>query len=123
MPFIKPTFNLDADIFSFAGNFGNPPRLTVKAQLRAPNMNSTTLGSGLLANVISLMMLVDAGTDIRDLYSAPINAPDWVEIPAGSGCRYQVLYVNDVGKGFPNEHRYVQLAKTTIAGGWPVPIP
>ena len=64
-----------------------------------------------------LTLLVPALTDLRDLMSGTFE--DVVEAPAGSGRIYQIKYVDDVAKGFPNEYRIAYLAKTV----WPVPAP
>src|ERR1044072_4476847 len=111
MAFVLPTFNLTCDIYTFPYNFTNPPRLTSPCQLRAPNMAAVAMANGLLAVTQAIQLLLPPLTDIRDQYCAPINAPDCVVLPIGTTCRYQVMYVNDIGKGFPNEHRYATLAK------------
>lgn len=122
MPFVLPTFNLTCNIYTWPFPTVNPPRISPVCQLRAPAANNGGFGSGLLAVTQIIQLLLPPGTDIRDTYCTPINAPDVVEVPAGSGCHYQVMWVNDIGKGFANEHRYATLAKTA-AIAWPVPIP
>jgi len=123
MPFVLPTFNITCNIYTWPFALGNVPRIADQpCQLRAPAANNGGFGSGLLAVTQIIQLLLPPGTDIRDSWSAPINASDIVEVPAGSGCHYQVMWVNDIGKGFSNEHRYATLAKTT-AVPWPVPIP
>jgi hypothetical protein len=62
--------------------------------------------------------LVSAFTDLRDTNNA--SNFDTVEIPAGSGRFYIVLMVEDVAKGFLNEHRMAFIRKS---GTWPTPIP
>jgi len=77
----------------------------------------------------STQLLLPAHTDIRD--SSCTGDNDYVEVPSGSGRWYAVLAVDDVGKGFPNEHRvaviakaYQQMNPTLFAGlQWPTPIP
>jgi hypothetical protein len=59
------------------------------------------------------------GTDIRDLNTA--TGYDIVEVPAGTGRLYLVEQVDDVGKGFLNEHRCATLSKGLFT--WPSPIP
>lgn len=75
-------------------------------------------------------LLLPPGTDVRDLNcNQPDN--DIVEVPSGSGRWYGVALVDDVGKGFPNEHRYAMIFKisqrvhATLYAGlfWPTPIP
>jgi hypothetical protein len=51
-----------------------------------------------------------------------------VEVPAGSGRLYFVVYVDDVGKGFANEHRFaiiyrVYQAMVFVDVTIPVPLP
>jgi len=122
MAFVLPTFNLTGKIVSFAGNPATAPvRLEVECQLRAPNVSyasSWFTVSNYTPGVISLWPPL---TDIRDRWSAPINSPDYVEIPSGSGRWYFVAYVDDIGKGFPNEHRFALMGKVNNPV-WPTPI-
>jgi hypothetical protein len=75
-------------------------------------------------------LLVPALSDIRDLKCRAVE--DVVEVPSGSGRWYQVASVDDIGKGFSNEHRGVvifpiseNLFPTGSYAGlnWPAPIP
>lgn len=123
MAFVIPTFNLVCDIFSAAAPPPAAPRIAGQVcQLRAPSVQAQNLGNGLLAITQTIALILPKGTDIRDQYCTPINSSDIVELPPGTGCRYQVLWVNDIGRGFPNEHRYATLAKIS-SGPWPTPIP
>jgi len=68
-----------------------------------------------------MSLLVLAGEDIR---GPQCGAPDVViEVPANTGRFYQILGVDDIGKGFLNEHRVALLSWTTAFGPWPSPIP
>jgi hypothetical protein len=62
--------------------------------------------------------LFPPGTDIRD-GSGP-SGIDSLECPAGSGRYYYVTNVDDIAKGFANEHRYALVQKYPP---WPEPIP
>jgi hypothetical protein len=72
--------------------------------------------------------LVPAGTDIRGP-QGPGTMPDavtgvigdYVEAPAGSGRFYVVTFVDDIGKGFPNEHRTAGIF--AVPGSWTAPYP
>lgn len=64
------------------------------------------------------VLLCPKGTDIRDVFSAPFA--DYLEIPTGTGRWYIVDLVDDMGKGFDNEHRAVWCHKALI---WPAPVP
>jgi len=46
---------------------------------------------------------------------------DMVEVPAGSGRWYFVVGVDDIGKGFANEHR--SAAIFALASSWVAPYP
>lgn len=123
MAFVLPTFNETADIYTWTPFV--PPtvvRITVDCQLRAPSMTVAAAAVVSTNSHCGMVLLVPALTDIRDQYSGAGNNPDVVEVPPGSGRRYTVYYVDDVGKGFPNEHRFVILQKYGL-GTWPVPIP
>jgi hypothetical protein len=67
-----------------------------------------------MAPILLLPML----TDIRSDEKGP--GSDWAEVPAGSGRFYQVVYVEDIGKGFSNEHRGAMLIPYPP---WPIPYP
>ncbi len=68
--------------------------------------------------------------DVRSLVQG-IPHNDLLELPSGSGRWYIVLYVDDVAKGFANEHRYAMINQvsenldfTNYAGlNWPIPMP
>lgn len=123
MAFVLPTFPSSVDIYDWVA-FGVPTslRLTSPCQLRGPNpsyaINYTSVSSFAPASLI----LLPALTDIRDRYNTPINRPDFVQVPAGSGRWYHVVYVDDIAKEFPNEHRYAAIAKLDPLP-WPTPSP
>jgi len=74
-------------------------------------------------------LLLPLLTDVRDQSVTGIE--DVLECPSGSGRWYQVIGVDDIGKGFANEHRAAVLMKiydtidpTDYPGlFWPNPIP
>ena len=80
---------------------------------------------------ILMSLLLPAGTDIRDLKCSAVI--DRVEVPSLTGRWYNVLSVDDIGKGFDNEHRCAILSPISQAlipsspeyAGlvWPIPIP
>lgn len=123
MAFVLPTFPSVCDIYTWPYNYAAPPRLAnVPCQLRAPNAALPQYTNGLFAVTNAIMLLLPPKTDIRDTYATPINAADSVVLPVGTTCRYLVLYVNDIARDFPNEHRYAIITKTS-SGPWPVPMP
>lgn len=81
---------------------------------------SATGGTTTIGVIVYLMsLLLPAGTDVRGVKSG--YAGDNVECPAGSGRFYKVMFVDDIGKGFPNEHRSAQLLQDNAT--WPFPTP
>lgn len=131
MPFRVPTFNLTCNVWSRASvptgpvdiSTLPPPRIAgLACQLRAPGKLSTAQDE-LNYWIFAAELLVPAGTDLRDNFSwdgVAINKPDFVEVPAGSGRGYTVVAVDDVGKGFSNEHRFAFIFKNPK---WPIPAP
>lgn len=123
MAYILPTFNLTCDVYSFAVPPPGAPRLTaVPCQLRAPSPNYSGIVQPSASQFTAMCLMVAAGTDLRDGFAGAFNTPDYVEVPAGTGRIYRVQLVDDIGKGFANEHRFCVLVKVT-SQIWPVPIP
>lgn len=124
MGYTLPTFNLDVNIFT-GGVVTVPPRLTVKGNLALGRRIQLAMGipGDTDGPSISMTLLLPPGTDIRD--SLNVGTADVVEVPAGTQRFYMVTTVDDIGKGFPNEHRYAMLVKTVPSplGAWPTPIP
>jgi hypothetical protein len=127
MAYTVPQFPLLCNIASGGSTWPIVPRITnVKCNLafgRRVETHNSTDGS------LNMSLLVPAGTDIRGGATPASPGNDIVECPAGSGRTYKVLAVDDIGKGFSNEHRIAILAAVSMAqvgGGthyWPVPIP
>lgn len=120
MAFSLPTFNLTVWIFRH-GNAppGAGPDVIANGNLtpgRRVFMANAPAGFGGCPMLVEV--LLPALTDIRG-WNDP-GASDWAEVPAGSGRYYEVLFVDDIGKGFANEHRFALLAQINP---WPSPIP
>lgn len=120
MAFTLPTFNLTANIWRHGNPTSNPPDVVTVANLAygertsvpyAVTTTSTTVYGG-------MWLLCPKGTDIRD-DKAPAGS-DTVEVPAGTGRFYDVVWVDDAGAGFDNEHRFALIISTSP---WPVPFP
>lgn len=118
MAFVLPTFNLRCNVWhNLANPRTNPPDDTFDCQLRGVNQTSATHGAD-DGTPAGNYFLFPAGTDVRDADTP--SGGDSLECPAGSGRYYFVLNVDDIAKGFTNEHRY---AIVTKYGMWPIPIP
>lgn len=120
MAYILPDFNLRCDVYS---NASPPPAAARVASLACNLAFGRRIQLTQTSSLGALMtLLVPAGSDVRSAVCA--SGHDWVEVPAGSGRRYAVFGVDDVGKGFANEHRAVLLQPVVLGGVfWPVPIP
>jgi hypothetical protein len=132
MPFTVPEFPLLCNIWAGPNPPTGVPRLTAACNLGMGRRIMPAAPSEDVFNAPHMLaqLLLPAGTDIRDASCSPATSGDVVEVPAGSGRFYYVLGVDDLGKGFPNEHRFALLAKACsayygpFAGvDWPTPIP
>lgn len=131
MAFTLPDFNLMCNIHTVAGG-ANVFRLSVECNLALGRRTGIPYGAGEQDGGFTSLtpsLLLPALTDIRD--SSCGGEMDIVEVPAGTGRWYLVTGVDDIGKGFANEHRVATLLKTWGFAGngsgltlpWPTPIP
>lgn len=134
MAFRPPTFNLSCNLWRTPNVYANPPDGTFNVNLscgrRVLAVNAATIP--LWGKSVPVELLCPALTDIIGVIGP--NATDMVEVPAGSGRCYAVVWVEDVGKGFTNEYRLALLLQMTLltqtgttnpwtAPLWPVPTP
>jgi len=118
--YVLPTFNLDVNLWH-NGNTPPAPPDTITVGNLTPGRRTIgkyateTGGAELPAN---MFLLVPLGTDIRDAKGG--TGDDLAEVPAGSGRFYTVRFVDDIGFGFSNEHRFAILSGL---GPWPIPFP
>lgn len=130
MSYVLPQFNLLCNVSSGVGGGlqyavpGGLPRLTnlLCALVYGTRVNVATSGGtgqpGVPVQCMSL--LVPAFTDVRGLENQ-LGSCDAVECPSGSGRWYSAVWVDDIGKGWPNEHRTVMLLP--MVGVWFPPYP
>jgi hypothetical protein len=128
MAYVLPTFNLTINVWHYATYFGNfptvipTPDFTVAANLALGRRINQAFNQ-------NMWLLLPPLTDIRDgIKNVPLTPHgDYVEVPAGSGRYYAVLEVDDIGKGFANEHRcaVIEFNKTSFPTlpDWPEPYP
>jgi hypothetical protein len=110
-----------ANVYTFGTWPGAPRMVNVPCQLRAAEHITSGFGEPLGNSQAALpAVLFPTLTDVRDQFCAPINNPDDVEVPAGSGRIYAVVNVDDVAKGFTNEYRIAYVGKRIT---WPHIIP
>jgi hypothetical protein len=141
-----PTFNLNVNIWQWGSDVANPADATCVGCLVGGHHGVVSLGPinpGNLAQVQfslktsgqMMCLLVPKGTDLRP---PPVTLSQWgscVEVPAGTLRYYAVIQVDDIGRGFANEHRFALLVPLTGAvqgifstswnqpADWPTPIP
>lgn len=121
MPYTLPTFNLNVKINRFATGKVGPGNVLAVGNLAWGKRTAVPSNSGSgssAATGTTLTLLLPAHTDIRDAFC--VGGPDYVECPSGTGRWYQVVIMDDIGKGFANEHRAAVLQKSAT---WPVPVP
>jgi len=132
MAFTLPTFNLVCGLFAGPWPVG-ASRLTPDCNLamgRRSQVQYPSLGDpGESSASVYVLLLLPAFTDVRSRVLS--NDADFVEVPLGSGRWYRVEWVEDIGKGFDNEHRAAGLLQVSeyldafLYPGlfWPVPMP
>jgi len=119
MPYPIRTFPLTAAIWRAGMPVAGPPAVVTPCNVAFGRRVHVVFDStGLEAGALLALLLFPAGTDVRDNVMAP--GADVVECPQGSGRVYGGLYVNDLGSGFSNEHRFAGCEKLAP---WPAPLP
>jgi len=120
MPYVLPTFNITCNIWHQMGAPVVPPTTAPDiadqpCQLRYPGRGPSEalfdMGppGGEQVWQPGMHLLLPPLVDIRDALMG--TGADVVEVPAGTGRYYGVHYVDDIGKGFPNEHRWAILIR------------
>lgn len=131
MAFTLPNFNLLCNVHTVSGGV-NTFRLAVMGNLAMGRRTALDrLAGEQTGGFFGLVptLLLPSGTDVRDASCG--GEMDILEVPAGSGRWYLASAVDDIGKGFANEHRAVSLLKTWGFAGngsgltlpWPTLIP
>lgn len=115
-----PTFNLLANIWRFGIPTTNPPAVVVPCNIGPGQLTGTALAtySPGLGRFGGMWGCFPKGTDVQDAKNG--IGPDSVELPAGTGRFYQAIWVDDIGLGYSNEHRFAELYPVPA---WPTPFP
>lgn len=121
MSFSVPSMPLNCNIWRNANGPPAPADVTENCNLAWGRRTSSLQGIEDPQGEPFMSLLLPAGTDIQSAKCGAGN--DWVECPAGTGRFYTCIGVDDIGKGFSNEHRAAVLVATTNFGNWPTPIP
>lgn len=121
MSFTLPNFNLPVNFWFLPNTPPAAPDVVVQGNLAWGRRVSTIGGPENPTNNLLMTLLLPPSTDVRAI---PQSGQRTVaEVPAGSGRFYEVQDVDDIGKGFPNEHRAATLLATSSYGFWPLPYP
>jgi hypothetical protein len=107
MAYVIPQFNLTVTLWRVSGVGGDYTAWDLKffANLSPGRRENEVLNTSANFNTFKhfMMLLCPALTDIRAAWN--LLSPDLVEVPKASGRFYDVVWVDDVGKGFANEYR------------------
>lgn len=131
MAYTLPVFNITCNIWhdqAAAPQSYLLPDLTAVACNLALGRRRLIEANGNISGTMHMQLLLPALTDVRPGYNGALGG-DLVEAPAGSKRFYLVLAVDDIGKGFANEHRIAMLVYQpngvtfVVTGAIPAPIP
>ncbi len=125
MPYSLPTFNIPIKIWRWSHQPPAAPAVTTVGNLSwGRRVNLSGLAGGEVNVNRTITLLLPPLTDIRSYINVASGDGDLVEAPAATGRFYQVAFVDDIGKGFPNEHRAAILIQVEQGGSpWPAPMP
>lgn len=132
MPFVVPQFPLGVNIWRVGGAGG------IYAIPNVITVGNLSPGRRVMLGIIpvagsaqtlgpTMELLLPAGTDVRADWNGADE--DLVECPSGSKRFYSVRWVDDIGKGFANEHRFCVMYYrksgdvNLIGGPFPAPVP
>lgn len=101
----------------------DPPDVVVRCNLSWGRRVNVGEGAEAAQGSLTMSLLLPPLTDVRSWVHYLGGAWDYVEVPAGSQRFYTVADVDDIGKGFLNEHRCAVLIQSVTIGPWPAPIP
>lgn len=114
MGYTLPTFNLQCNIYTnglypVARLTNVPCNLAWGRRVAVPSTGGTSFVG---VPLMTMTLLLPLGTDVRGTHQAP--GFDTIEVPAGSGRLYWVMFADNIGMGFPNEHKAAILQQQTV---------
>lgn len=147
MAYRLPSFNLLCNVWRNGNDVANPPDAGNQACALVNGRSGGMWVSGLYGTTAgqvegsmsrmqqTISLLLPKLFDIRAAFQTANDWGDCVEVPAGSGRYYFVIWMDDVGKGHANEHREAVLLQLNaiyagfavnswnVPGPWPAPVP
>ena len=121
MAFTIPTFNLPVNIWHSPNAPPSAPDVVTVGNLAFGRRVNPIAGfpPGPINGQPRMHLLLPAGTDVRTAIVG-VATNDLIEVGAGTGRFYEACWCDDIGGGFPNEHRIVVLGQVDT---WPTPMP
>lgn len=122
MAYVLPTLNIDVNIWpSNAVPPVGAPSVQCKANLAWGKRTAVPSTGGTATLGVVLMTMTLLLPKATNIFGDPdLNVCCCVEAPAGTARFYLVAFVDDIGRGFANEHRAAILVQKLP---WPIPIP
>lgn len=120
MPYVLPTFNITVNFWRNGVLTSAPPDVVSLANLSPGRLSTieTPEGANIAVGQGGMWLRLPKGTDVRD--QSYFFGGDTCECPAGSFRFYDVAWVDDIGGGFLNEHRFAVIQPRAP---WPYPFP
>jgi len=120
MGFRLPNFNVACNVWNNGPTIppAGPPTFTVNGNLSPGKLTISQKNAAGAFPQFTMLLRVPALTDLRGYNFATASV---LECPAASGRFYQCWYVDDIAKGFPNEHRFCEMWQDPVT--WPLPTP
>lgn len=118
--YVLPVFNVNVAFWRWGNPTTNPPDVLAIGNLSPGRIVSGDKGDDNFGATLgqTMWLRLPKGTDVQD---AKNNFGwDTCECPYTSGRFYNVIIVDDIGGGFPNEHRFAVIAGVAT---WPTPFP
>lgn len=119
MAFMLPTFAIDSSVWHAydpaVSTYSAPDidklkgNLTPGKRVMQHYVNVFSNELGLFLYTFQMEYLTEKLADVRPAIYSPAALVDLIECPRASGRMYMVSYVDDIGKGFANEHRLVTM--------------
>jgi hypothetical protein len=129
MSYVLPNFNLFVNVWRVLGAGGTYAAPDAQFNCNLSPGKRVMMGIvpvGPNEGVMCMELLLPSGVDVRSRWNNIER--DLVEVPAGSERFYEVIQVDDIGKGFANEHRiawifYLNLGAQNFAPPILAPVP